>query len=204
MAYIYQITNDINGKVYIGKTERSVEERWREHQRDRDKEYCKNRPLYRAMNKYGIQHFHIETLEETDNPEEREIYWIEQKRSFKHGYNATLGGDGTPYLDHDLIIATYQKTNSIIETAKLCNCHEKSVSSILFFHNINKKTSAEVNLEKNGKIVHQYSLDGKYLQSFSSTHAASKALGKAGVSHIADVCKGKRKSAYGYKWEYAI
>lgn len=34
MAYIYQITNDINGKIYIGKTERTIQERWREHCRD--------------------------------------------------------------------------------------------------------------------------------------------------------------------------
>ena len=31
MAYIYQITNDINGKIYIGKTERTIEERFKEH-----------------------------------------------------------------------------------------------------------------------------------------------------------------------------
>ena len=52
------------------------------------------------MNKYGIEHFHIELIEETDNPEEREIYWIEKLGSFKNGYNATLGGDGKKYLDY--------------------------------------------------------------------------------------------------------
>ena len=31
MAYIYQIINDINDKIYIGKTERSIEGRWNEH-----------------------------------------------------------------------------------------------------------------------------------------------------------------------------
>ena len=29
MAYIYKITNDINDKVYIGKTVYTVEQRWR-------------------------------------------------------------------------------------------------------------------------------------------------------------------------------
>lgn len=31
MAYIYQITNDINQKIYIGKTECSIEKRFKEH-----------------------------------------------------------------------------------------------------------------------------------------------------------------------------
>lgn len=59
------------------------------------------------MRKYGTEHFHIELLEETDNPEERETYWIEQLGSFKWGYNATLGGDGKKYIDYDLVVATY-------------------------------------------------------------------------------------------------
>ena len=28
MAYIYQIVNDINGKIYVGKTEFSIEKRF--------------------------------------------------------------------------------------------------------------------------------------------------------------------------------
>ena len=31
MAYIYKITNNVNGKIYIGKTEHSVEKRFKEH-----------------------------------------------------------------------------------------------------------------------------------------------------------------------------
>lgn len=39
------------------------------------------------------------------------------------------------------------------------------------------------------------------INSFDSLSAASFFLGKGkgGISHIADVCKGKRKTAYGYK-----
>lgn len=31
MAYIYKITNDVNGKIYIGKTYNSIEKRFKEH-----------------------------------------------------------------------------------------------------------------------------------------------------------------------------
>lgn len=76
MAFIYKITNDINQKIYIGKTERSIEERFKEHCREYRKERCEKRPLYAAMKKYGTEHFQVELVEETDNPEEREQYWI--------------------------------------------------------------------------------------------------------------------------------
>lgn len=209
MAYIYQITNDINGKVYIGKTERSIQERWNEHCRDRDKEEYKNRPLYRAMNKYGIKHFHIELIEETLNPEERETYWIEQKRSFKNGYNATLGGDGKHYLDYDLIIATYKEVKNVYEVARVLNCNSDSVYKVLKSHNIDIISTLEVNQQKSGIIINQYDLDNNYIQSFPSLKSAARALEKitatsrGASSHIADVCKGKRKTAYGYKWRFA-
>lgn len=74
MAYIYQIENDINGKIYIGKTEFSIEKRFKEHCADAFKEKSEKRPLYAAMRKYGIEHFHISLIEETDNSSEREIY----------------------------------------------------------------------------------------------------------------------------------
>ena len=79
------------------------------------------------MRKYGIENFHIELIEETNNPEEREVYWIEQKRSFKNGYNATIGGDGKKYIDYDLVIATYQQIQNLTETANVLNINKTSI-----------------------------------------------------------------------------
>lgn len=208
MAYIYQIINDINNKIYIGKTEFSIEKRFKEHCRDAFKEHTEKRPLYAAMRKYGIENFHIELIEETDNPIEREIYWIEEKRSFKNGYNATMGGDGTRYIDYDLVIATYNELQNVAETAKRLNIDRGSVSLILKNNGIAPLSSAEVNQKRIGKIINQYSLKGEFIQSFPSIKAAADALGKTtttskgATSHIADVCKGKRKTAYGYIWKF--
>ena len=121
MAYIYKITNDINNKVYIGKTEFSIEKRFKEHCQDAFRDRNEKRPLYSAMRKYGIEHFHIELIEETDNPEEREIYWIEALKTFKLGYNATKGGDGRKYIDYDLIISTYKEVGNMRKTAEILN-----------------------------------------------------------------------------------
>lgn len=209
MAYIYQITNDINQKIYVGKTEFSIEKRFKEHCSDALKEYNEKRPLYAAMRKYGIEHFHIELIEETDNPEEREIYWIEQKRSFKYGYNATIGGDGRKYLDYDLVIATYNELQNLCRVSEKLNISTGYISKILKENNIEIISSGEHAINRLNYIINQYSKDGEFIQSFPSCTAAAKYLGKISKenrhpsNHIAEVCKGKRKTAYGYIWKYA-
>lgn len=211
MAYIYQITNDINGKIYIGKTEFSIEKRFKEHCADAFKDRNEKRPLYAAMRKYGIEHFHIELIEETDNPEEREVFWIENKRSFKNGYNATIGGDGKHYIDYDLVISTYKELNSIIDTALKLNIHRDSVSNILRQNNIPIISSSEINLKKFGKITNMYSLEDEFLRSFPSTNEAARYMVENNLTgckqstikqHITEVCTGRRKTAAKYKWKY--
>lgn len=211
MAYVYKITNDVNQKIYVGKTQFSIEKRFGEHCRDSQKQTEEHRPLYAAMRKYGIEHFHIELLEETDSPEERERYWIEELGSFKYGYNATLGGDGKPYIDYDVIIATYQKVQNATEVAKQLNINDSSVRSILKSRNISLRDSSDIMREKYGKITNMYSLSGEYIRSFPSARAAGNYLIENGLTkcklttirqHISEVCRGKRQTAARYKWQY--
>lgn len=94
MGYIYKITNNINGKCYIGKTERTINVRWSEH--IRLSRLKLDLPLYRAFLKYGVENFSIEEVEQCNNTviDEREIYWIDYFNSYKNGYNCTAGGEG--------------------------------------------------------------------------------------------------------------
>ena len=211
MAYIYKITNKINGKIYIGKTERTVEERWNEHCNDFTKDRCKDRPLYRAMNKYGAENFHIETIEETSSPEERECFWIEHFQSFKKGYNATIGGDGKRYLDYDLIVSTYQELKNANEVAKKLGISIDSVYTAIHQNGI-IFTSQEVNKKYYGKTIKMFSKQGEYQQSFASLKDAARYLidnhlTKDGAidgvsSHIRQCANGKRKTAYGFIWSW--
>ena len=198
MAYIYKITNNINGKIYIGKTEFSVEKRFREHCLDYKKERFEKRPLYSAMNKYGIENFSVETIEETDNPEEREKYWIEYFGSFKNGYNATLGGDGKRYLDYDLVEKVYNETKSVKETSALLNIDSSHVSDILKSKGYNP---TRVRAEMSQKPVAKIDLKtDEILEVYSSIQEAED---KNNTNrHINKVCKGVRKSAGGYGWKY--
>ena len=209
MAYIYKITNLLNGKIYIGQTSRTVEARWKEHQKDSTRRTFEQRPLYRAINKYGVENFSIETIEETDSPNERERFWIEYYGSYKNGYNATIGGDGTPYIDYDLVVATYKEVQNMSEVARRMNISCDAVEYILHIKQIPIISSAVVLARASSKVVNQYSLDGNYIQSFPSAIAAARALNtitttsNGASSHITDVCRGKRKTAYGYKWKFS-
>lgn len=191
-------------------TYRSIEERWAQHKRDAHKRnLIEKRPLYRAINKYGIEHFSIEQIEETNEPEIREKYWIECYGSFKNGYNATIGGDGKPYIDYDLVVATYRELKSQKETAIKLNIHLKTVEHILKIKKEPTLSQLEVAQKAMGKTINQYDLNDNFIQSFPSVKAAAESLGKitntskGATSHISDVCRGKRKTAYGYKWKFA-
>lgn len=202
MSYIYKITNNINNKIYIGKTNNTLEQRFKEHCLDSVKH--KERPLYRAFNKYGIKNFSIEPVEECapEQASDREIYWIEYYGSFKKGYNATQGGDGKPYLDYDLIYQTYNQVKSCTKTAELCNCSEDSVRTIIKLKGISQETikeNARINRSKMVAMVDRQTQE--IIKVFTSTKEAGKYLGKT-PQHIQDVCNEKRKSAYGYFWKY--
>lgn len=212
-AFIYKIENDINGKIYVGKTLETIEERFKIHISDSKKEQCQHRPLYRAMNKYGVEHFHISILEEC-NPKivnDREIYWISQLDTYHNGYNATLGGDGKILYDYDTIAQLLKEGKIHNEVAKIIGCCEDTVSKVAKLYNIPTMLSstAQAMIESRQK-VGQYDLNGKYIQSFNSYADAAKWIYEQGLcktlnsgvrSHIGDAAKGKRKSAYKFLWK---
>lgn len=204
MPYIYKIINDINDKIYIGKTTETIEKRWKEHCNDYKKEQCKKRPLYNAMKKYGIEHFSIIKVEKVENIsdlENRERYWIEFYSSFKYGYNATIGGDGKPYLDYELIYKTWLRGFSLAKTAALIGCSEDSVKRILLLKGISKEQILQHGCESAYKPVCKIDITtNKILKIYPSIIEAEKENNIR--KHIASVCKGKRKTAGGYKWKY--
>ena len=174
MAYIYQITNDINGKIYIGKTEFSIEKRFKEHCSDAFRERNEKRPLYAAMRKYGIEHFHIELLEETDNPEEREIYWIGYYDGYTKGYNATIGGDGKLLYDHSLILDRIKEFPYPCEVAKEFGCSVDIVRKIAKKYNILVKSSSHDRFLETRKSISAFSKKGELIATFDSTADAAR------------------------------
>lgn len=89
---IYKITNNINGKCYVGFTE-DIARRWKQHKRLL---HQGKKPLYQAFRKYGLQNFTFDVIYESDNRDEtlliKEPYYIKLYDSVKNGYNFLEGG----------------------------------------------------------------------------------------------------------------
>lgn len=210
IGYIYKITNRLNQKAYIGKTIYTVEERWQEHIRDSKRDRCKDRPLYRAMNKYGIENFSIEQIEEVEVKDlsNREIYWIEHYHTFSNGYNATLGGDGKILYDYDLIADLIRGGKTSKEICDEIGCCADVVRLVAKKYNL---SITGTNLfTQSSKKVQQYDKQGNLISEFNSYADAARWLEDNGYvsgnlngvrSHISDVCKGKRKTAYQFIWK---
>ena len=91
--WIYKITNNINGKIYIGQT-KNVKKRFKEHINAET-----NSAIHNAIKKYGKENFTFEIIEgPIKNYNEREIYWIEFYNSYRNGYNLTIGGNQPPTI----------------------------------------------------------------------------------------------------------
>lgn len=91
---VYIITNQVNGKQYVGQTIKTLETRWRRH--------CwastampSRMPITKAIQKYGAENFKIETLCTCTSQEDlniKEGYFARALNTFSPvGYNLTAG-----------------------------------------------------------------------------------------------------------------
>lgn len=94
---IYIIENIINGKKYIGKTSKTLKNRFEKHIKNAKKKI--NRRLYDSMNYHGYDNFiiyEIDSLNTNDDANHKEKFYIKKynTQNSEFGYNMTEGGDG--------------------------------------------------------------------------------------------------------------
>ena len=215
MAYIYKISNDINNKVYIGKTTYNIQKRWKEHCNDLHRRKSEKRPLYDAFNKYGIENFKIEKLEYIEDDSklsDREIYWINELQTYGHnGYNATKGGDGVYRIDYTEVIKNYNIYHNRTKVAEVMGISLDSVTTILKNNNINFESGGQVMAQKTGQAVACYDITtGALIKIFDNYSIAARWLiknnytnskEKTAATHISEVARGKRKTTGGFTWK---
>lgn len=139
IGYLYQITNKVNGKKYIGKTN-DINRRVTRHYYDLNKGVHHSHKLQRAYDKYGKENFSLtyETFYDISEEElaQKEIQAIQLYDSYYNGYNETLGGEGHASLfDFETTVLIYQlgKRYDGIKhlLANYYNCDRTTITSIM-------------------------------------------------------------------------
>lgn len=220
---IYKIENKINNKKYIGQSV-NIEKRWREHRNDAFNSNCKdyNMTIYKAFRKYGLNNFSFNIIEECESNElnDKEVYWVDYFNSYYEGYNETIGGNeshihlGRPVELYDMEGKYVKEYPNVTEAAKDLNISRNTIYQILY----KKRKSAKnyqykykddtttiitkYNNKQGGKKeVAQCNKDGEIIQIFESIANAAKTL-KIDSSTISKCCKGKLKTCGGFYWKY--
>ena len=211
---IYKIENLVNGKIYIGQSI-NIERRWQGHRKGIKSRVDKEKPLYRAMNKYGIENFSFEVLEECEEEEldEKEIYYIEKYHSYIEdgGYNLTRGGSGSRKFTQqerreriDKIVSLWEEGKTIKEISKITSIDNKDIIVCL-------KANCDIYSHKESRArghdplkrsVDCYTLWGDYICSFPSVSDTAKYF-QVRREVISRSCKNNgAKSSLGYRFTY--
>ena len=209
MGYIYKIENQINHKVYIGQTIKSLNKRFSQHKNNYTKPYFSQIHLYRAFKKYGIENFSFEKIERVNDEDldEREKYWIAYYNSYENGYNSTLGGRDTELYkwDYEQIKKLYDEYRSARKVAKIIGCDHSTIDNIINKMNWPRYSVSSQRLPRIVLIKE----DTEYI--FSSLEEAAnwlienkitKSTNVRNVRHQLANSKAKSKKYYGFQIEY--
>ena len=141
--YIYKITNNINGKVYIGQTN-NLKRRIQEHKHDKRK----NKPIHSAIVKYGWKNFSVEVLYYGENYNEEEKKWIKyfDSQNKDKGYNIVEDGQDSSGEDNPAAKLTQKQVDIVLDlllnTDKSINQISKETGiSVRNIHHINNGES---------------------------------------------------------------
>jgi hypothetical protein len=137
---IYKITNNINGKIYIGKDTTN------------DQNYFGSGLLIkRAINKFGLINFTKEIIDESSDKKElceKEKYWIKFYNSTDKsiGYNISNGGDGGDVISNNPNRKEIlEKISSSMKKRVFTEEHKKNLSENHFSKTFRKgKTYEEI------------------------------------------------------------
>ena len=218
MGWIYLITNNINGKTYVGQTRQiKPKNRWRQHTND------PRGILKTAFDKYGIDNFEFKTIHEVPNDElnELEIREISERNTLcPYGYNLQSGGHCV-----DVHPETREKQKALwgpnhpLWNHKHSDETKMKISEATRGENnpmYGKKHTDEVKVKmsknnhmngKNGglapisKKVDAYSLEGEFMQTFDSMKEAGESIGRSSTG-INNCIKGRSKTCGGFIWKY--
>lgn len=202
---IYKITNNVNGKIYIGQTIRTLEERFAEHKRN------KKSLISKALKKYGTENFTIEQIDTAESIEELnelEFKYIKEYNCITpNGYNQCDGGGNTFGYHHS---DDSKKRMSESRKGKYTGAENH-----FYGKHHTEESKIKMSESRKGRVINdewrqhisESSTTKRKVRNidtgevFDSITEASEHYGLKGT-HISRVCRGKRNRTGGFRWEY--
>jgi group I intron endonuclease len=210
MGVIYKITSP-NGKIYVGQTTKSAEQRIIQY-RSKRKKYGKSLVL-RSIVKYGWDAHVFEVIEDNipkDLLNEREIYWVKELNTYAaenlNGMNLTQGGDYRESWKNDKTRVERAKQRRGEKAPswgkKISEDVKRKISKSVSEYNKSNgvKPSEECNKkarERHLVKVVAYDINGYFLNEYESIIAASRDLNLDRKCAI-DTVNGKQKHSRGF------
>lgn len=227
MIGIYKYTNKINGKIYIGQSV-NIYKRKNYHEAPNSRKLERSY-FHRAIDKYGIENFDFEIVEECSKEElnEKEKLYIEKYNSFdrNNGYNRTTGGEQPnrnslckPVYQIDMktrkIVSQFvstreaeRKTN--VPSTHIIGCCQRKTTKAKGFlwsyvEDYDEDYYRNLDIKQGGrkqKMVYQKDVNSNIVGCYENIKIASN-LTKIGRTSINNCLCGYSKTAGGYLWSY--
>jgi group I intron endonuclease len=205
---IYKITSP-SGKIYIGQSS-NIHERIKRYININCKPQIR---LYNSLLKYGWDNHMFEIIEEcnANQLDERELYWgIKLDTLGINGLNLRLGNSNGVCSEETKRKIQIKAIGRKL-TPEVCERISKAKKDIPQHTDESKKLIGDANRkpkpngfgDKISKPILQLDMKGNIIKEWKSgTYAANYVKGNN--ANITTVCKGRQKSAYGFKWKYKI
>lgn len=206
-----------NGKVYIGATGMKPEKRW-----GRNGILYKSKIMQEAIKEFGwenVEHIILFENLERKEAESKEVEMILKYRSCEreHGYNSIPKSNTPVHSDK-----TRLKMSMTRKGRKPSEEHRKALSRAATGRKISAEAIQKIREShlgshlseehkskisksckgKGAKAVVMISFEGKKIREFKSASEALLEVNGKSCSNISSCCLGKKRSAYGYYWQY--
>jgi group I intron endonuclease len=209
--YVYKITNQVNGKFYLGITKNAPKIRFRQHINNA-RARAKYSRLAAAIIKHGKENFSTEVIEIHSSSEDVKLAEIRLIKEMTPHYNVTSGGDGS--TGHTMSEEQRQKARERMLGSKINLGNKWSIErkAALSAKLKGKKPPKETQLMRETRAANcrKRALETRRKVicvntglEYESIISAAKAHGLCKTT-VSGICHKKRNAAYGIKFEFVV
>lgn len=226
---IYCIENIINNKKYIGQS-KNINGRWYRHKKMLNCGTHDNDYLQKSWDKYGEENFKFYVLEycNEDELDEKEIYYIDLHNTLDRGYGYNLKSGGQNYgvklseyvrKKQSIALKKVYADNEDLRMMRKNNALEQwsnpeikakilGKNNGMYGKHHTEETRKKMSEQKKGKPSTKRNMTPVLCveldKVFDCAVTAAKELSLNGTAGILETCKGNRKTAGGYHWEFLL